>query len=58
MTTPSDALADLVVPLLVERNLLLSEDAQKYRGKIAAGTMKPEDWLLAIEKALDKDTKK
>lgn len=58
MTTPSEALADLIAPLLVERKLLLQEDAQKYKAKIAAGTMKPEDWLLAIEKALDKDANK
>jgi hypothetical protein len=58
MTTPSDELADLITPLLVERKLFHPEDAQKYRAKISAGTMKPEDWLLAIEKALDKDAKK
>lgn len=58
MTTPSEALVDLIAPLLVERKLFLQEDAQKYKTKIAAGTMKPEDWLLVIEKALDKDTGK
>lgn len=58
MTTPSEALADLIAPLLVERKLFLQEDAQKYKAKIAAGTMKPEDWLIAIEKALDKDAGK
>ena len=58
MTTPSEALADLIAPLLVENKLFLAEDAQKYKSKIAAGTMKPEDWLLAIEKALDKDAGK
>ena len=54
MTTPSEALAELIAPLLVERKIFLQEDAQKYKSRIAAGTMKPEDWLLAIEKALDK----
>jgi len=58
MTTPSEALADLITPLLVESKVFLQEDAQKHRAKIAAGTMKPEDWLLAIEKALDKDAGK
>lgn len=58
MTTPSEALADLIAPLLVEGKFLLAEDVQKYKSKIAAGTMKPEDWLLAIEKALDKDAGK
>jgi len=54
MTYPSEALTDLIASLLVERKLFLQEDAQKYRDKIATGTMKPEDWLLAIEKALQK----
>ena len=58
MTTRSEALADLIAPLLVEGKLLLAEDVQKYKSKIAAGTMKPEDWLLAIEKALDKEAGK
>lgn len=55
MTTPSESLADLIAPLLVEDRLFLPEDALKYKTKIADGKMKPEDWLLAIEKALDKE---
>ena len=58
MTTPSETLADLIGSLLVERKLFLPEDAQKCKAKITAGTMKPEDWLLAIEKAQDKDAGK
>lgn len=58
MKNPSEALTDLIAPLLVERKLLLQEDAQKCKIKIAAGTMKPEDWLIAIEKALDKEADK
>lgn len=58
MTTLSEALTGLIAPLLVERKLLLEEDAQKYKAKIAAGTMKQEDWLLAIEKAMDKSASK
>lgn len=54
MTNPSETLTELITSLLVERKLFLQEDAQKSRGKIATGTMKPEDWLLAIEKALHK----
>ncbi len=55
MKNPAEALTDLVAPLLVERKLLLEEDAQKCKVKIAAGTMKPEDWLIVIENALHKD---
>ena len=58
MSNLSEALTEIIAPLLVERNLFLPEDAQKYKDKIATGTMKPEDWLLAIEKSLDKDADK
>ncbi len=56
MMNPAEALTDLIAPLLVERKLFLEEDAQKCKAKIAAGTMKPEDWLIAIENALHKDS--
>lgn len=56
MKTPSEELAELILPLLAESKLLLPEDADKYKTKMASGTMKAEDWLLAAEKALDKET--
>lgn len=55
MKTPSEELAELILPLLAETRLLLPEDANKYKAKLASGTMKSEDWLLAVEKALDKE---
>ena len=55
VTTPSEALSEVIVPLLVEGKLFLPDDATKSMAKIAAGGMKPEDWLLAAEKALDKE---
>jgi hypothetical protein len=55
MTTPSESLADLIAPLLVKDKLFLQEDALKYKSRIAAGTMKAEDWLLAIDKAQNKE---
>ncbi len=55
MTTPSESLTDIIAPLLVKAKLFLTEDVNKYKTKITDGKMKPEDWLLAIEKALDKD---
>lgn len=58
MNNLSEALTEIIVPLLVEQKLVLQEDAQKYKDKIATGTMRPEDWLLAIEKSLDKDAGK
>ena len=58
MTTLSELLAGQIASLMVESKFLLGEDAQRYTSKIANGTMKSEDWLLAVEKALDKESKK
>lgn len=55
MKLPSEALAEGIVPLLIETKLFLAEDAENYKGKLATGGMKAEDWLLAVEKALDKE---
>lgn len=55
MTTPSETLAEVIAPLLVQFKLFLPEDATKCKAKLAAGGMKSEDWLLAVEKALDKE---
>lgn len=54
MKSPSEELVEVIVPLLVERGLLLPADAAKAKARIAAGTMKAEDWLLVTEKAMDK----
>lgn len=58
MTTPSESLANLIAPLLVKEGLLLEEDALNCKAKIASGAMKPEDWLLGIDKAMNKDSSK
>jgi hypothetical protein len=55
VTTPSEALAEVIFPLLVQRGLFLHEDVAKNKTKLATGAMKPEDWLLAAEKALEKE---
>lgn len=55
MTTPSEALTEVILPLLVQGKLLLPEDVAKYKAKLATGGMKSEDWLLAVEKAFDKE---
>lgn len=57
MVTPSEALIDEILPLLIEGKFFLPEDAAKYKAKLAAGTMKPEDWLLVVEMASDKEAK-
>lgn len=55
MITPSEALTEVIIPLLVQGKLLLPEDATKYKTKLSSGGMKANDWLLAIEKALEKE---
>jgi len=54
MKSPSEELVEVIAPMLVEGGLLLQKDVEQYKAKIAAGTMKAEDWLLATEKALAK----
>ncbi len=55
MMSPSEELVEVVVPFLVANKLFLPGDAEKYKAKLAAGTMKAEDWLMAVEKALAKE---
>jgi hypothetical protein len=55
MKTPSEILMETIIPLLVKKKMLLAKDAETYKGKLAQGTMKAEDWLLAIEKAAAKE---
>jgi hypothetical protein len=54
MGTPSEEVAKEVVRALGEKKLLLPDDGEKLGANIAAGAMKPEDWLLAAQKAVDK----
>lgn len=54
MKSPSEELAEVIAPLLEGKGLLLPEDIAKSKAKIAVGTMKAEDWLLAAEKAVAK----
>lgn len=55
MGTPSEEVAKEVVFALAGENLLLPNDGEKLKAKIAAGTIKAEDWLLAAQKAVDKE---
>ena len=54
MSSPSTELAEVIATLLNKSSLLLPEDVEKYKYKIAVGSMNAEDWLLATEKALIK----
>lgn len=52
--TPSELLAEKILSTLTDRSLILTEDTGKMQQKLAGGKLKPEDWRLLIEKALDK----
>ncbi len=54
MKSPDEELIELIFPSLIEEKLFLATDLERYKEKIATGSMKEEDWLLAIEKAIDK----
>ena len=54
MKSPSEQLVEIIVPLLEKEGLFLPEDAKRYKDKLATGSMKAEDWLLAVQKSLDK----
>ncbi len=58
MKSPSEELVEVIAPILEKSGLLLPEDIARYKAKIAAGTMKTEDWLLAAEKAIAKGERK
>lgn len=49
---PSEEITEAVVHAIKERGLLLPDDVDKLNAKIAAGTMKAEDWWLAADKAV------
>ncbi|MGZ0019843.1 hypothetical protein [Nitrosomonas sp. wSCUT-2] len=54
MRTPSEEVAEVVIQVIKRKKLLLPDDSDKIKAKIAAGTMKSEDWLLVAEKAVEK----
>jgi len=58
MKTQSEELAENIVALLVSEKLLLEGDGVKLRSKMADGKVKASDWLLAVEKAMEKEVAK
>jgi hypothetical protein len=58
METPSQQLAARILKKLVGQKLLLEDDIRRLAPKLADGTLRPEDWQLAIEKAIDKKDSK
>lgn len=54
MGTPSEEVTESIVRILKDKQLFLPDDSDRLKAKIATGTMKTEDWLLAAQKAADK----
>ncbi|MEZ5477582.1 MAG: hypothetical protein R3E95_08895 [Thiolinea sp.] len=53
MTSPSDELAKIICEKLNQAGLLTQQDMQRFSEKMATGKTKPEEWRLAVEKAMD-----
>lgn len=49
METLSGRLATIAVERLMQEKLLTDSEAMKLLPKLADGTMRPEDWRLALE---------
>ena len=58
METPSQKLTARILKRLVEEKILRKDDARALAPKIASGTIRQEDWRLAIEKALERKERK
>lgn len=57
MSTPSQELGMKILELLIAEKLFTEEDAGRLAEKMVHGKMRPEDWRLAIEKALEIEAK-
>lgn len=53
---PSEVLAELVFNKLIEKKIVLPDDARKALIKLADGKLKAEDWRVLIEKGIDKES--
>lgn len=58
MDTPSSQLAEKIMQRLAEEKLFRPEDQKKLLERIADGSIKQEDWRLAIELSLGKEGEK
>lgn len=58
MDTPSSQLAEKIMQRLAEEKLFRPDDQKKLLERIADGSIKQEDWRLAIELSLGKEGEK
>ena len=52
--TPNEIVADKIMNRLINADLISEQDCQRTRKQLAAGSLKPEDWQLLAEKALER----
>ena len=57
MNSPSERLADKILKKLLQEKLLSGPEAKKILSKLAEGKVKAEDWRLAIEVSMPRQTK-
>jgi hypothetical protein len=57
-STPDQAVATQIVKRFLLQGLLQPVEANRVRERLAAGTMKAEDWRLCAEKALEWQSKR
>lgn len=53
MSTPSHRLAQRIIQRLLADGLLLPADEESTQAKLAAGTLRGEDWRFAIENGIE-----
>lgn len=49
MDTPSHILAKTITDILVKEKLISADTAKKFEGRLADGSIRPEEWRLALE---------
>jgi hypothetical protein len=54
METPSQTLASKILQRLADQKLVIADDIRQLAPKLATGTLRSEDWRLAVEKATEK----
>jgi hypothetical protein len=54
VSTPAEKLATRIVERLVNEKLILKRDGRRIAAKLLDGSISPEDWSVAVEKASQK----
>ena len=55
--SPDETVEERVLDRFTQEALLDAESLKALRGKLAAGALKPEDWKLALENAIEREAR-